>query len=166
MTDCVAETIRELSDNVFRLIHRIVHDREQAMDLTQDVFVKVLLEHRHIRDKTRLKPYIFRSAYNLALNSRRDVSRRQAKAEFLKQELTIANPGQPDQFLESVETSLRLRSALDFLAPRQRETLVLRFFNELTIAEVANAMAISQGSVKVHMARGLQNLKKQLCEVP
>ena len=165
MTDIVSRTVQELSDGVFRLINRIVGDREDAMDLTQNVFVKVLQEPLRIRDSSKLKPYIFSAAYNTALNFKRDISRRKAKVELCKDELAPANPEQPDQLLESSENSARLNDALGSLAPRQREALALRFFSELTTAEIAAAMAISQGSVKVHIARGLQNLRKHLHSV-
>jgi len=165
VTDSISNTIQELSGKVFRLIHRIVSDREQAKDLTQDVFVKVLREPERVRDLTKLKPYIFRSAYNTALNFKRDLSRRQAKTEFIKEELTLVNPRQPDLLLESVEVSNHVKGALDSLADKQREALMLRFYSDLVIAEIADVMAVSQGSVKVHIARGLQNLKKCLLPI-
>ncbi len=166
VTDDVSNAVREFSGGLFRLVHRIVGDREQAMDLTQDVLVKVLLKPGHLRDKTRLGPYLFRSAYNAALNLKRDLSRREAKTEWLRQELAPANPGRPDLLLESQETASRLGEALASLADRQKEALTLRFFGELTIADIATAMRISQASVRVHIARGLENLKKQLDSVP
>jgi RNA polymerase sigma-70 factor (ECF subfamily) len=162
VNDIVSRTVQELSDGVFRLINRIVGDREHAMDLTQNVFVNVLQEPLRVKDSSKLKPYILRSAYNTALNFRRDFSRRKAKLALHKEELTPPNPAQPDQLLESAEASSRLDHALASLAPRQREALALRFFSELTTTEIAVAMVISEGSVKVHIARGLRNLKKQL----
>lgn len=161
MTETISRTVQELSDKVFHLINRIVRDREHAMDLTQDVFVKILREPDRIRDMSKLKPYIFRSAYNMALNFKRDLSRRQAKVELFKEELHPANPAQPDQLVESAETSAHLNDALDSLAPKQKSALALRFFGELTIAEIAVAMEISDGTVKVHISRGLQNLRKR-----
>jgi RNA polymerase sigma-70 factor (ECF subfamily) len=162
VTDIVSKTVQEISDGVFCLINRIVGDREHAMDLTQNVFVKVLQEPLNIKDSSKLKPYIFRSAYNTALNFKRDFSRRKAKVELYKEYLTPAGPAQPDRLLEASENSARVNDALSSLAPRQREALALRFFSELTTAEIAAAMAISEGSVKVHIVRGLRNLKKQL----
>lgn len=162
VTDIVSRTVQELSDGVFCLINRIVGDREHAMDLTQNVFVKVLLEPLRVKDSSKLKPYIFRSAYNTALNFKRDFARRKATVELYKEELTPANPAQPDQLFEASESSARINDALSSLAPRQREALALRFYSELTTTEIAVAMAISEGSVKVHIARGLRNLKKQL----
>jgi len=151
VTDEISSAVREFSGGLFRLVYRIVGDREQAMDITQDVFVKVLREPGRVRDKTRLVPYLFRSAYNTALNFKRDLSRREAKAEWLRQELAPANPGRPDLLLESEETAARLNEALGSLADRQREALALRFFSELTITEIAAAMLISQASVRVHI---------------
>lgn len=161
MTEIISSIVHELSDKVFHLINRIVRDREHAMDLTQDVFVKILREPDRIRDRDKLKPYVFRAAYNIALNFKRDNSRRQAKVEIFKDDLRPANPAQPDQLVESAEISAYLNDALDLLAPKQKKAIALRFFAELTITEIAVAMEISDGTVKVHIARGLQNLRKR-----
>ncbi|MCK4572758.1 MAG: sigma-70 family RNA polymerase sigma factor [candidate division Zixibacteria bacterium] len=154
--------IHRLSNRVFGLTYRIVRDREQAKDITQDVFVKVLQEAGRIRDRDRIEPYILKSAYNAALNARRDTSRQQAKAELIGEHLSPGEPSRPDQHLENAETRSRLYRALEQLAVRQKEALALRFFAEMSVTEIARAMKISEGSVKTHISRGMHNLKERL----
>jgi len=161
-----AETIKSFSQGVFRLIYRIVHDREEALDLTQDVFVKILDNPSRIKDKTKMKAYIFKTAYHHALNARRNRQRHRAGDEYLKEEQSRLSNEPTDTLPEQEERQRTLKLALEKLPTRQKESLNFRFYGELTIVEIARAMGISEGSVKVHLARGLQNLRTRLAAVP
>ena len=162
MRENIVAVIHRLSNRVFGLVYRIVRDREQAKDIAQDVFVKVLQDTGRIRDFDRIEPYVLRAAYNAALNARRDTSRRHDKAELVGEHLSPREPTRPDEHLERVETRSRLNQALEQLADKQKEALALRFFAEMSVTEIARAMKISEGSVKTHISRGMQNLKERL----
>ena len=156
--------MRDLGNRVFALIVRIVADREEAQDLTQDVFVRALAKHDRLRDRARLAPFILRSAVNAALNARRDRNRRREIDDQLRQ-VTPTAGDTPDNALETAQTRTMLDRALRSLAEKQKQALTLRFYGELSIAEIADVMKISQGSVKVHLARGLQNLRALLAPI-
>lgn len=162
MTDNLTTIIHELSDRVFALINRIVDDRDEALDLTQDVFVKVLQEQNSGKVITRVRPYVFRTAFNRALNAKRNRSRRTAGNRKWQESLpdSIAAPQEMQQ------DQIELKEKLERLADRQREALTLRFYGQLSLAEIAETMNIAEGSVRVHITRGLQNLKESLAEVP
>jgi len=151
VTDLISEAIQKCADALFRLVLRIVGDREEAKDLTQDVFVKVLSSTERLREPEKIKSYLFTTAYRQALNSRRNTARR-------RQILQEVNP---PPTVESTEEALLLDCAMRELSNKQRQALTLRFYGDLTIAEIADAMGISTGSVKVHIARGLTNLKNR-----
>jgi RNA polymerase sigma factor (sigma-70 family) len=152
VTDSISEAVHKYADALFRLALRIVGDREEAKDITQDVFVKVLSNTARLREPERIKSYLFTTAYRQALNARRNTVRR-------RQMLREVNPRTT---VESTEEALLLDRAMRELSNKQRQALALRFYGDLTIAEVADAMSISTGSVKVHIARGLTNLKNRL----
>ncbi|MEW6411313.1 MAG: RNA polymerase sigma factor [Candidatus Zixiibacteriota bacterium] len=155
--------VSELNDDVFRLIRRIVGDRDQALDLTQDVFVKILSGDIKIKDWSRRRAYVLKSAFNVALNFKRDRGRRTAKHELIRQQAeTLDEQHQVTPELD--DTCVRLTAALESLAAKQREALTLRFFGDLSIAEVALIMSVSVGAVKVHLARGLKNLHRLMRE--
>ena len=165
MTVAVSEIIDELGDTVFRLIFRIVPDRDEAVDLTQELFVKLFTGHRRIENKSKIKPYILRSAVNTALNYRRDNIRKQNNIESIKDFVTPNTPLRQDIALEKKETTITVNNALRSLAEKQRQAIVLRFYGELTFAEIAASMGIREGSVKVHVARGLKNLRERLISI-
>jgi RNA polymerase sigma factor (sigma-70 family) len=152
VTDSISEAIQTYADALFRLVLRIVGDREEAKDLTQDVFVKVLSGAGRLREPERIKSYLFTTAYRRALNARRNADRR-------RQMLREVNP---PTTVDSTEEALLLDRELRQLSSKQRQALTLRFYGDLTIIEIADAMGISAGSVKVHIARGLRNMKNQL----
>jgi RNA polymerase sigma factor (sigma-70 family) len=137
---------------LFRLVLRIVCDREEAKDITQDVFVKVLSNTGRLRKPEKIKSYLFTTAHRQALNARRNTARRRQ----ILQEVTLPNT------VESTEEAVLLDSAMMELSNKQQQALTLRFYGGLTIAEISGAMGISTGSVKVHIARGLMNLKKRM----
>ncbi len=160
----VAAAVADHSDGVFRLIRRIVGDRDTALDLTQDVFVMITERFDALRDPEQLKAYLFRSAFNRALNHRRDRARREGKTEDIKASTYSDGPSRPDEIVETMESRRGVRDAVDRLAEKQREAISLKFYAGLTSREIARVMRIAEGSVKVHLARGLRNLKTILAE--
>ena len=161
-SDNVITAVEQLTGPVFRLIHRIVRDRDEALDLTQDVLVRVLREQPRLRDPERLKPYVLRAGYNAALNARRNRSRRsRLHNEIQRSTSDRYSSGSADPF-ESRETRKVIAQAMTNLSDKQREAVSLRFFGNLSTAETASAMKITEGSVKVHLARGLRNLQALL----
>lgn len=152
MTDIIHQAIQTYADALFRLILRIVGDCEDARDLTQDVFVKVLCDTSRLREPQKVKSYLFTTAYHLALNAQRNAMRRQRKLLDL----------QPPSAVESAEVAILVNDAMKKLSDKQRQALTLRFYGDMTLVEIANAMNISEGSVKVHIARGLIHLKSWL----
>ncbi|UCD62848.1 MAG: sigma-70 family RNA polymerase sigma factor [Candidatus Zixiibacteriota bacterium] len=158
----VHEIIPEVLDTAFRLIVRIVGDRDEARDLTQEAILKVMTGHGRLRDKSRMKAYIYRTAVNLALNARRNRTRRRTKLLAASQAPGGATARRPDVEFESAEQSLLLAEAVSTLARKQREVVLLRFYGQATFSEISGVLKISEGSAKVHLVRALRNLKKRL----
>ena len=153
--------MQDISGSLFRLIRGIVRDREEALDLTQDVLVKML--GRSVPDNPVIfKGYAMRAAYHAALNAVRDRRRRERIHERLQDEPDIpgmSSSGQ-DCFDNDLQLRHRLLQALEDLSPKQREAIEFRFYGDLAIDEISAAMGISDGSVKVHLYRGLNRLNE------
>lgn len=148
-----------LSDRLFNLANRILHDREVALDIVQELSLRVLERPHSYRGARNLESYLLRSVLNMALNYRRDTGRRG------KQAVSASLPDRmsgPDKIYEQSEQQIELMEALEKLPRRQKEAVMLRFMAGRQISEAADAMGISESSVKVHLARGLQNMRKRL----
>ena len=162
MTDNITYSINKHSDRLFNFVYRILRDREKALDLVQEIYLKVLSKYENINDKNKLKAYLFRTAYNMALNYKRDDAKHKNRLESGFDDLTPSATDLPDMIFESAEQRGRINTAIEKLAEKQKEVVLHRFYNEMKISEIAEIMKISEGTVKVHLARGLQNMKKHL----
>lgn len=162
MDDIVSSIVNDFSDRLFTFINRIVRDRDEALDLTQDTFVNVLRRPGRPQEIAKLKAYLYKTAYNLALNAIRDRQRRIAKSESVKNHMFEKTAQQPDELFESDRSSMIIQEALDNLSSKQREAVMLRFYGDMKFSEIAENMSITEGSAKIHVARGLQKLAGQL----
>jgi RNA polymerase sigma-70 factor (ECF subfamily) len=148
--------LEKLTDVAFRAALRVLNDRDAALDVAQDVVVNI-----HDGTTTHENPlaYAVRAACNRALNKRRNLQRRREIIDLHQPDQSAETPSYR---VEQSEQQVILGAALESLADRQRESLLLRFHSELKIPEIAALMGISEGAVKTHLVRGLINLKEKL----
>lgn len=143
-----------------RLSALLVRDVATAEEVVQDAFVAMHGAWRRLRDPDKALSYLRQSVVNRS----RSVLRHRAVAE------KYAPKGLPDApSAEHGAMGLLERSAvieaLRALPGRQREALVLRYYGDLSEAQIADAMGISRGAVKSHTARGMAALRSVLEQV-
>ena len=128
-----------------------------AQDLAQDTLVRVKERWRRVRDATDPQAYAIRIGLNLA-NSwlRRRVTERRAVARLPRQE------GEQRALGDVVAQGQDVRAAMTSLPPRQREVILRRYYLDQSLAEVARAMDITEGSVASACHRGLERLRARL----
>ncbi len=137
-----------------------VDDRETAEEVTQDAFVKILGGPYHI-EPGKEGPYL-RSA---VLNGARSALRKRRVRRAHKPEPLALVGAAEIGGLQSAEHD-RVLAALRTLPERQAAVLVLRFYLDLSEAQIAETLDIARGSVKSHTHRGLAKLAKLLEEAP
>lgn len=147
--------------HLVRLATLLVDDVGTAEELVQDAFVAVARQPPGAgpRDPATAPAYLRSAVLNRARSAlrRREVRRRHLRSVAPPP----TAPGADHDVLADEETR-RVLAALDRLSDRQREVLVLRFYGELTEAEIADTLGISTGSVKTHAHRGLAALEDHL----
>lgn len=163
MLNVSSEQIQMLSAVAFRAALRLLLDRDQSLDIAQEALVKAL--SRKIDETDRLTAYVARTATNLALNRKRDATTRETALKLRAESMTSVEPVGPSELAEQRERSRLLHDALSTLASKQLDALTLRFFADMKISQIAQAMSISEGAAKTHLARGLANLKKKLTTI-
>jgi RNA polymerase sigma factor (sigma-70 family) len=123
-------------------------DAELARELAQDTLVRVVERGPEVTAMARPEAWAFRVAFNLARSRlRRLGAERRAHAR-----------SGPDRD-EAVAVDVAVRRALALLPPRQRQAVVLRFYGDLPVAEVARAMGCRPGTAKAHLHQGLAALR-------
>jgi RNA polymerase sigma-70 factor (ECF subfamily) len=129
---------------------KLTGDVETALDVLQDVWVKVFRGIRGLKDPGALRPWLYRLAHGTAVDRiRRDSSRERAEEVHLAACEESAEP----RFAE--EDSAALHRALNELGLRHREVLVLHFLEDFSLAEIAQVVGCSEGTVKsrIHYAK-------------
>ena len=155
------QVIQELSATAFRVAMGVLRNRDQALDIAQEVLLGTHENLDRLHQEGGATGYVARSAYNRSLNIKRDTAARRDK---LAGGFAMNHPAPTSEPGEQAQRRAILDAAVDKLAQRQGQALTLRFFQGLKIGEIALVMAISEGAVKTHLARGLINLKTMLKE--
>lgn len=168
-----AELLRRYGDGLFGYLMRMCGNLEQAEDLFQETFRRVH-EKAHTFRGDRFKSWLFSIATHLAIDSLR--KRRRLQAISLNQNIdcddgrcqelaavAIADSSyEPSQEAIRAEQKKQVRLAIESLPAKQRATLVLAYYQQLSYREVANVMGCSIGTVKRQMYRALKTLAQKL----
>ena len=142
-----------------RLARLFTDDRNAAEDLVQEAFIRLHRTVHRIRDPEKAAPYL----RSILLNLTRDHNRRGLMSLRHSEALTpAASPEAPEDRVVLNEEQAALIDALEDLAPRQRECLLLRFYFDLSEREIGQTLDISSNSVKTHCRRGMESLRKNL----
>ncbi len=155
----VAEMFSAEGASLVRLARLFCDDRNAAEDLVQEAFIRLHRSAASIRDRDRT-PAFLRS---IVLNLARDHNRRGLMS--LRHRNTaerVPDPPEPDDLALAGDDAHEVLAALATLPERQRACLVLHYYEEMTIAEVADTLRISKNSVKTHCKRGLAALDARL----
>ena len=159
----VARMFAQEGTSLVRLARFFCDDRNAAEDLVQEAFVRLHRSAGSIRDTDRL-PAFLRS---IVINLVRDHNRRGLMSLRHRNAADpLPVPREPiDHAIAGDETAVVL-DALRLLSDRQRACLVLHYYEELSIGEVAETLHISRNSVKTHCRRGLAALEARLGDRP
>jgi RNA polymerase sigma-70 factor (ECF subfamily) len=158
---------------VFQLALHLLGDRDEALDLSQDVFFSVFRTIHNFRGQSALKTWIYRIVINQARNRQRWWRRRHKSEQVsLDQHVLLhgdlRQPGDdssPDRAFARKQLAERLWAALDRLPFDQRTVIVLREVDGLSYDDIAFSLGVAVGTVKSRLTRARQTLRRQLQEV-
>jgi RNA polymerase sigma-70 factor, ECF subfamily len=142
---------RRLHPNIFRYLERLTGDADAADDIAQEAFVRLLARPDLTEDAARL--WLFTVATNLVRDRGRSTARRSRLLASTPPE--TGRLPQPDEDLERRERIGAVRAALDVLAERDRQMLLMRE-EGFRYDEIAEAVGVAPGSVGTLMARALK----------
>jgi RNA polymerase sigma-70 factor (ECF subfamily) len=146
--------------NVYQLCYRFVGNHEDASDLAQDVFVRAFKGLRQFKGQSSLGTWLYRVGVNACLN-RLAVKRPETEPIETAQHVD-ARVTDPLETVLRGERAAAIRVAIQKLPPKQRATLVLRVYQEMTHEEIARVLGSSVGAVKANFFHALGNLKRLL----
>lgn len=153
----------------YRLVQRFVSNHEDALDLTQDAFIRAYQGLADFKSQCQFYSWLYRITVNLCI----DFLRKKARSEVMlyesddSEEIPMANvpdlrSESPSKALENKELRSQLRKAIRRLPPKQRRVFILRHWDGLSLKDIAATVGRSDGTVKAHLFHAHRNLRKHL----
>lgn len=167
------ELVERYQSRLVGIMEHLVHHRDQAEDLAQDVFLRVYRARKNYVPAAKFSTWLFTIANNLAFNANRSSSRRKevhvsaskSGSVDLKamENLAVANSGEmPTRQLDKVEIGTVIRSAICRLSERQRMAVLLCRYENMSYQEIGETMDLTVQAVKSLLSRARANLRETL----
>lgn len=167
--DAYKRLLKKYHDQIFHLISRIVHNKEQVEDLTQEAFVKAFGSLKKFNEEYAFSTWL----YKIATNSSIDYIRKRKLDTFSidkpiameESEYSFELPDttyQPDKHIIQHQRSSLIEEAISTLPEKYRRVIILRHTEERDYAEIAKMLKLPIGTVKAHIFRARELLNKFL----
>ncbi len=161
--------MRKYHDAIFNFIFKMVHDREQVEDLTQEAFIKAFASLKKFNDEYAFSTWLYKIATNNSIDYIRkrklQVYSIDKPIEARDSEFGFELPDEgyeADQELISDQRAVMIREAIAKLPPKYRKVIELRHVDEKSYEEIADVLELPIGTVKAHIFRARELLYKQL----
>ncbi|MGI9591854.1 MAG: RNA polymerase sigma factor, partial [Myxococcota bacterium] len=161
------QLVRRHEKNVFRLLFRMLGNREEAEDAAQEAFLSL---HRHghrFRREARFSTFLYRVAANAALNRRRSLGRKRAREQALARRQDAGfdlptTPRDPENATAGGEIQVQVQEALLKLSEDLRAAIILYDIEGQSYGDIAKALKIPEGTVKSRIHRARNALREHL----
>lgn len=162
--DAIETLVREYEAGVFRLALSLLGDSAEAHEVTQETFLSALRALPSYQEKKSFKAWL----YTIALNHSRSHLRKRKVIERLRTALTTIFRIETEKQLSPEEAAIQneqeaaLWNALNQLDKRHRIVVILRYFHELSIAEISEILSVNEGTIHSRLHSAREKLKDAL----
>jgi RNA polymerase sigma-70 factor (ECF subfamily) len=163
------QLVERYQSRAYRLAWSLLRDAEDARDVSQEAFLRVYQSADRFRGQSRFSTWFYRILVNLCLDHRRRrrwwqlaIAHEREDDEMALVERQPTPEPDPGQRLSEAQTMTRLWDAVHRLSPQQRAAVVLSVQEQLTTAEIATVLECSEPTVRVHLHRAVQALRRKL----
>lgn len=167
------ELVSNYQSRLVSIFYNMLGNRETAEDLAQECFLRIYQARNGYEPTAKFATWLYRIANNLASNTRRSFGRRKevslsardsGSMETSPREQTVPDKSalMPTRQADSRETCDVVRNALTTLSERQRLAVLLHKFEEMSYADIGEAMELSPAAVKSLLSRARDNLRESL----
>ena len=162
--------VKRHQGRVYAVAYRVTLNREDALDVAQEAFVKAYRKIHSWKPGSGFVPWLMRLTTNQAIDSLRRQKRH--RHESLDRKLEQQGSVMPDNPVRETdrqagahEIGERVEQALVVLSPSQRAVFAMRHYDGLQLSEIADALGCTVGSVKVHLFRALKKMQVELSDL-
>lgn len=152
--DFINYAVRTYSDTIYRVALNITKNSDDAFDVCQEVYLRLLKNKEKIKDKEHLKAWLLRTAINCSKSYKTQAYKR----------YTVALDNYKEASVEFKYDELSLMESVMALPQKYSTVIYLFYYEEMTIKEISRIMHISQSGVKSRLNRGRSKLKNMLKE--
>lgn len=146
----VKDYIVNNQENFYKVAYSYVKNQDDALDIVHDSICKALSKLDSLKDEEAIKPWF----YKILINSSIDYIRKNSKYVTLGEELLFEEYNSNDTY-----TDIDLQRALEKLPEEYRVIIVLRYFEDMKIDEIANVLSQNTNTIKTKLYTGLRRLK-------
>jgi RNA polymerase sigma-70 factor (ECF subfamily) len=162
------EALKEIFDNyhkkVYRIAYGVVRQREEALDVVQEVFIKLFRSIKNFKGRSHFYTYLYRMVMNTAIDHKRKAGKQFMSS--LNEEGSFEPPDEaekgPERILLQKELEERVNLAMDKLPAEQKAALIFRDVEGLSYQEMAEAMGCSIGTVMSRLHYGRKRMQESL----
>jgi RNA polymerase sigma-70 factor, ECF subfamily len=148
------------SDAIFRHCFFRIRDREQALDLMQQTFMKTWKSIQKGKEITQLKSFLFKVANNLIVDHSR--KKKSTSLDTLMEAGFDPSQEENPQLQDRLDAQKKLEILDELEPPSYREVILLRYVEDLTITEIAETLDTTENTVSVRINRAINKLRKLL----
>jgi len=152
--------LRRYERLVYKVALGFTGDSQSALDVSQNVFLRIHAKLPSYRGEGELRSWVLRLAMNESMNWNR--AQKRHRAEGLAEEIPAGRSAPQEVGLGRRETRSLLRRSLDTLSARHRLAVVLRYFEDLSVHEIAVVLGCSEGVAKNVLFRSLRKMRTHL----
>lgn len=164
---------RELVDsakkNIFRLAYDLTGNRQDAEDVSQEVFIKAFRALPQFRGEARWSSWLYRITVNTCYDHNSSLSRKKIeyrddmeKEENMEAGILTKNQNDRDRMAESILMQEHIEYAIHQLTTAERSVFILRQYYDLQLKQIADIMEVTEGTVKTLLFRSIQKLQQKL----
>ena len=163
------ELVIEHKRNVYYLAFDLTRNREDAEDISQDVFIKVFRSLKYFRGDAKFSSWLYRITVNTFLSLKRKKNYIAMKdgenlEDMIDTEFEMSNSGNvdPESYTEAGFIQKNLDRAIEKLSKRERTIFVMRNYSGLSFGEIVKIMKLRPGTVRSTNFKALEKLRKEL----
>jgi RNA polymerase sigma-70 factor, ECF subfamily len=156
------DLVRRWQSPLINLAYRFCHDRGRAEDMAQEAFLRAYRGLAQWRKDSAFSTWLFALATNLYCSELRRIPARTVSMDELGE---LVDVRAPDGGLEELDRDHAVRRAVLALPDKYREAVILFYFHEMDLPAAARSLGLPEGTVKAHLFRGREMLRKKLPKV-
>ena len=162
--EAFAELVGLFQKKIFRLAYGFFHNREDALEIVQETFMRVYEKIGSYRPEHSLPSWLYRLAYNLCVDYYRKFEKKRKLQDDFESvpERHLAQAESSQALWESRRTAAAIDQAVQGLSRKQQEVFILKYRQGMKLQQVAETMAVSLGTVKALHHRALRRIRREV----